>query len=240
MSNWSLPILLSGLHDEVQDKLARSRKSFGHSVTKGDASEGVWLELLQKYLPKRYQAERAHVVDSTGAFSDAIDVVVFDRQYTPFIFDFQGQKIVPAEGVYGVFEAKQEITAEEILYAQNKVESVRKLYRTTLPIPYAEGTYKPKPPIHILGGILTFESSWSPPLGEPMKAALGRGPAGGELDLGCVAAAGHFGRKPDGSYTIAPSGKAATAFLFELISGLQVSGTVSMIDIHAYGKWLGA
>ena len=52
------------------------------------------------YLPHRYQAETAHVVDSRGAFSQQIDVVVFDRQYSPFIFKFQRQTIVPAESVY--------------------------------------------------------------------------------------------------------------------------------------------
>jgi hypothetical protein len=29
----------------------------GHTLAKGDASEKVWLELLKKYLPQRYQAE---------------------------------------------------------------------------------------------------------------------------------------------------------------------------------------
>jgi hypothetical protein len=35
-----------------------------------------------------------------------------------------------------------------------------------------------------------------------------------------------------------PEGKPATAFLFKLISQLQFSGTVPMIDVEAYGKWL--
>ena len=46
-------------------------------------------------LAPRYQAATAHVVDSEGNFSDQIDVVVFDRQYSPFIFTFEGQKIIP-------------------------------------------------------------------------------------------------------------------------------------------------
>jgi hypothetical protein len=50
-------------------------------------------------------------VDSLGNFSQQIDVVVFDRQYSPFIFDFREQQIVPAESVYAVFEAKQTINA---------------------------------------------------------------------------------------------------------------------------------
>ena len=141
-------------------------------TTKGDASEKVWLELLQTYLPQRYQAANAHVVDSKGIFSDQIDVVIFDRQYSPFIFHYQDQTIIPAESVYAVFEAKQSINAEHVEYAQKKVASVRRLHRTSLPIPYAKGTYPPKPLIPILGGILTFESDWSPAFGQALSDAL--------------------------------------------------------------------
>ena len=94
---------------------------------KGDASESVWLELLNKYLPERYRAATAHVVDSEGEFSDQIDVVIFDRQYSPFIFRYEGQIIVPAESVYAVFEAKQTTNADQVTYAQNKV-AVERLY----------------------------------------------------------------------------------------------------------------
>src|SRR5580698_9412504 len=114
MTDWSLSVLLSGLHEEIQQKLAIARKSFAHPGTKGDASEFVWLEMLQAYLPQRYQAATAHVVDSNGNFSDQIDVVVFDRQYSPFIFKYQGQTIVPAESVYAAFEAKQSANADQV------------------------------------------------------------------------------------------------------------------------------
>ena len=90
MTEWSLSPFLSGLHDDIQQRLQTSRQCFAHPGTKGDASETVWLDLLQTYLPERYQAATAHVVDSEGAFSDQIDVVVFDRQYSPFIFSYQG------------------------------------------------------------------------------------------------------------------------------------------------------
>ena len=172
MTTWSLSQLLAGLHDDIQQRLETVRKSFGHPGTKGDASEQVWLQLLQTYLPHRYQAATAHVVDSRGAFSEQIDVVVFDHQYSPFIFRYEGQIIIPAESVYAVFEAKQVIDAAQVRYAQQKVSSVRKLHRTSLPIPYAEGTYPPKPLIPIYGGLLTFESEWNPPLGQALSKVL--------------------------------------------------------------------
>ena len=76
----------------------------------------MWRSLFIKYLPKRYAVEKATVVDSRGAFSDEIDVVLFDRQYTPLIFEHHGQFVVPAEAVYAVFESKQEINTKLVKY----------------------------------------------------------------------------------------------------------------------------
>lgn len=239
MTDWTLSELLSGLHDDIQQRLAIVRKSFGHPGTKGSASEKVWLELFQTYLPQRYQAITAHVVDSQGVFSDQIDVVIFDRQYSPFIFQYEGETIVPAESVYAVFEAKQSINASQVMYAKKKIASVRRLHRTSLPIPYAKGTYPPKPLIHIYGGLLTLDSDWNPALGKTLLDTLDVDSENELLDLGCVAAHGYFYlEEKTGSYAIHRDGKPATSFLFKLISQLQFSGTVPMIDIQAYSQWL--
>lgn len=239
MSEWSLARVLESLHSDIQHRLSTVRRAINHPGTKGDASENIWISVLQKYLPQRYQAEKAHVVDSKGVFSQQIDVVVFDRQYSPFIFKYEEQIIVPVESVYAVFEAKQTIDAEMIRYAQEKVASVRRLHRTSLPIPHAGGTYPPKPRIPILGGILAFESEWSPPMGASLEKALDADQADGRLDIGCIAACGHFYRDAAlQKYELKRENMPATAFLFKLIALLQVSGTVPMIDIEAYSQWL--
>lgn len=239
MTDWSLSQLLAGLHDDIQQRLETVRKSFGHPGTKGDASETVWLELFNKYLPERYQADTAHVVDSNGKFSEQIDVVIFDRQYSPFIFHYEGQVIIPAESVYAAFEAKQSANADQVRYAQKKVASVRRLHRTSLPIPHAGGTFPAKPLIPIYGGLLTFESEWTPALGDPLLKALAEDDGDGLLEFGCIAAHGYlFWDSKTKTYQIHQGGKPATAFLFKLISQLQFSGTVPMIDIQAYARWL--
>jgi Domain of unknown function (DUF6602) len=238
VTEWSLPVLLEQFHKDIEHKLATARRSLAHTVTKGDASERVWLEMLRDYLPRRYTATKAHVVDSNGTFSEQIDVVVFDRQYSPFIFNFQGQEIVPAESVYAVFEAKQTISAALIQYAMSKAATVRRLRRTSLPIPTASGGVPAKKPGHILAGILTFESEWSPPLGSALVKALKQGGEAERLDMGCVAAHGTFTWDAAGFHAIIPKGKPATAFLLELIARLQELATVPMIDVRAYAKWL--
>jgi len=238
MTNWSLPKLLEALHDDIQQRLKTARETMGHSGAKGDATEEIWLQLLSKYLPERYCAAKAFVVDSRGASSDQIDVVIFDRQYTPFIFKYEKQTIIPAESVYAVFEAKQAINLKHLKYAQEKVTSVRQLHRTSLPIPHAGGTFSTKPLIPIYGGILTFESDWKPALGKPLSKALDDETEAGRIDIGCVSSHGYFFLDKDDNYVINRGGKSTTLFLFKLISKLQSSGTVPMIDIETYSKWI--
>jgi uncharacterized protein DUF6602 len=237
MTDWSLPRLLASLHDDVERSLQIARDSLGHPTVKGDASASVWLGLFSTYLPARYRTATAHVVDSAGTFSEQIDIVVFDRQYSPLIFHIQDQIVVPAESVYAVFEAKQTINAPHIDYAQKKTASVRRLRRTSLPIPHAGGVHEAKEPPHILGGILAFDSDWNPPLGDPLADALARNP-NGRLDLSCAALHGIFACAADDAVMLMPHPKPATAFLFELIARLQETGTVPMLDTRAYARWL--
>jgi hypothetical protein len=237
MTEWSLPGLLTQLHSDVQASLAKAR-TLGHPTAKGDASEAVWINLLNEYLPRRYRAEKAFVVDSKGAFSQQIDVLIFDRQYTPFVFTFNDQLVVPAEAVYAAFEAKQSMSAANVAYAQEKAASVRALYRSSAPIHTRGKAEEPRDLFPILAGILTLDADWKPPFGDPLRKALDAAKELGLLDLGCVAMTGFFQLDEDKVYRFAETDKAATAFLLELIARLQALGTVPAIDIRAYAAWL--
>jgi len=235
---WTLGDVLGGIHEDISQRLGTARKTLGHSVTLGDASENVWLELLTSYLPRRYEAAKAHVVDSKGEFSQQIDIVVFDRQYSPFVFNYQGQKVIPAESVYAVFETKQILNGRMVAYAQEKVESVRKLHRTSLPIPSAGGELPAKKPHPILGGLLGVDGAWGDPFGEQLAACLSQAGPQRRLDLGCVAAHGIFTTDAEGVPALTRHAKAATKFLIELLARLQGCATAPMMDIRAYGEWL--
>lgn len=238
MNDWSLKDIFANMNMDISQSLETVRGSLAHPSAKGDASEKVWRKILNTYLPRRYKAAKAHVVDSWDAFSEQIDIVVYDRQYSPLIFQYEGETVIPAESVYAIFEVKQTLSADNVEYACKKVASVRRLHRTSLRIPHAGGTYPHKPPIPILGGLLTLESDWKPALGKPLRAALCSEKGTERLDLGCAAAHGYFQLNKDGTYAVHAGGKPAAAFLFELISQLQSSGTVQMIDVRAYARWL--
>ncbi|QRY30564.1 hypothetical protein JVX96_21085 [Variovorax sp. PDNC026] len=234
-TEWSLPALLESFQDGVEGQLKMSRQAIGHPTEKGDASEAVWIEVFNEHLPKRYEARKAHVVDSTGQFSEQIDVVIHDRQYSPLVFRMKDSYVVPAESVYAVFEAKQEASADNVLYAQKKIASVRKLYRTSMPVPTVDGVREPKEPAPILGGMLTLASSWAPPLGDALREHLSNDKESGLIQLGCIANAGWFSfDSASDSFDLYEVNRPATRFLFELIARLQEMATVPMLDVRAY------
>lgn len=237
MTEWSLRTLFEGVHEKVQAELELARSAYAHPTTKGDASENVWLHLLNTYLPRRYRAARAFVTDSNNHFSLQLDVVIYDELYTPPIFSMGAVTVIPAESVYAVFEAKQTANAEHLRQAHEKAASVRQLLRTSAPVVNAGVRTLGRDPQPILAGLLALDSSWSPAFGAPLKSQLLAADEESYLDLGCFASNGFFVREDD-EIRVYEQGKAATAFLFELIARLQALGTVPAMDAQAYARWL--
>ncbi len=203
-TQWSLLKLMEGLHQRVERDLHIARQSFGHPGAMGDASQAVWIRLLQSYLPERYHTQSATLVDSCGHFSEQIDVVIYDRQYSPLLLNFEGQAVIPVEAVYAVFEAKQALRGEYLRYAQKKVASVRRLVRTSIPVHTVDGVRPPKVLQPILGGFLALESrsdshgpqSFERILAQALPPTFTQDNGEGRLDLGCIAAVGTFGCGP--------------------------------------------
>ncbi|MFQ5872215.1 MAG: DUF6602 domain-containing protein [Dehalococcoidia bacterium] len=223
-------------------KLTADRKALIHPGSSGSAAEINWQGMLSDYLPSRYRVSSGQVVDVEGSVSDHIDVIIFDRQYSPLLFNQDGAIYVPAESVYGVFEVRQTLKKNNIEYAGGKAASVRKLKRTTARIPHAGGFHEPKSPFRIFGGILTLNSSWQTPLVASLKKALEFLSQESQLDLGCALRQGafevHYAEKRLSSVEVSPPDATLVFFLLKLFSSLQRLGTVPAIDFHQYGKIL--
>ncbi len=224
--------------------LDSSRAVFENAEAKGDATEFQWLDVIERFLPWRYQCTAAFALDCNGDVSQFIDIVIHDRHYCPLLFEQGGQKYIPAESVYAAFEIKQELTKGHIDYAADKGASVRRLHRTNIPFQHAGGIQTPRPPFSIVTGILATESSWTPPFGEAFKSAI-VGTAGHEtqLDIGCALRHGafHVGWGTDGpDVTVSEPEGSLMFFLLSLFHRLQALGTVPAIDLAAYGRSLEA
>lgn len=150
--------LFGGLQNQMIAQLNTNREFIEHPGSKGDSLENTWIEWLRTYLPNRYCVDKAIVIDSKGQLSHQIDLVIYDQTYTPFVFKQNGIFYIPAEGVYAVFEVKPDLDKGNIIYAGDKIESVRKLFRTSTKIIDRGKPYNPRALTKILGGVLTIET----------------------------------------------------------------------------------
>lgn len=234
---WSLPNLLASVASQVEQTLSDARSLIAHEGEKGGASEEVWRTLLRRHLPLRYQVDTGFVVDSNGEFSEQIDVIVYDRQYSPLVFELGNRRIFPAESIYAVFEAKQSANSKNITAAKRKAGTVRKLKRTNLPIRHLDGSLIEKGLPPILGGLLALESDWSPPFGDSMAKSLQPNNINETLDTGCIASHGVI-RLVGECVKAVDCKHAATVFVLDLVARLQQVGTVPMLDMGAYARHL--
>lgn len=236
--NTRLHDILDGLQARLEGSLRGNRAAVMHPGARGEATEEDWLRVLKDHLPHRYQADRAFVIDSRGGCSEQIDIVIYDRQYSPYLYNQANQRYIPAESVYGVLEVKQDLSRDHVTYAGGKAASVRRLYRTSAPIPFADGSYKPRPLPRILAGLVTYQSAWNPPFGEPLGAALNELKAEEQLDIGCALIHGviETAYTSDGAVRYAATGpeRSLVQFLMRLLKQLQALATAPAIDYEAY------
>ncbi|MCZ8023330.1 MAG: hypothetical protein O9294_16320 [Cytophagales bacterium] len=257
----NLSDLFEGLQKQMVAQLNTNREIIKHPTSKGDSLENVWIEWLRKYLPNRYCVDKAIIIDSLGNLSHQIDVVIFDQQYTPFVFTQNGIHYIPAEGVYAVFEVKPDLKGmvdalTYIEYAGKKIGSVRALKRTSTNIIDRGKMHEPRPLTKIIGGILTSTNTISK--NKTIEKHLEKLSLLESIDMGCAVDYGSFyvdyngdedvairdfneriqgyykTRKYD-SVKFSPKEKALVSFFLQLMRYLQQGiGTVAAIDLSAY------
>jgi hypothetical protein len=219
-----------------------------HPDAKGDVGEVNWAAALDGrrgdgFLPGRYAVSDAFIIDADGHRSDQIDLVIHDAHFCPLFFEQAGHCYIPAESVYAVFEIKQDLTRDNVLYAAKKAASVRGLRRTSVPIIHAGGTYPEREPFEVVAGILTTRSSWTEPFGDSLIKALGDVVDMGHLDFGAVIEEGAFDAHYANdliSITVSEPNAGLMFFLTRLYSRLQSLGTVTAIDLAQYARPLEA
>ena len=239
MKKIKLKKIFLGLQQQMEAKLTLTRGVIAHPGTMGDISELEWLSLLTEFLPKRYCFDKGFVVDSEGSISDQIDIIVYDRQYTPFVFHLNGAKYIPSEAVYAVMECKQNISQAHLQYAAKKAGSVRRLKRTSVAFTQASGRAEPKPLHNILAGIVCLDGSIS----KNASTYLRNLSAKEMLTFVCSLSGTYAHTKnmdiwgkngPPHEYDIQENKLSLTIFMMTLIADLQQIGTTPALDVKSY------
>ncbi len=216
--------LFTALDEEMRFKLSSKIDEIYHPTAKGEESELNWIGLLKTYLPERYTVDSGFVVDHKGNISEQIDIIIYDRHFTPFIFRGENVIYIPAEGVYAVFEVKPNFDQENYNYAVKKLKSVKLLERTSVHFVHIKGKDK-KELFDVIGGILTK--------GIKSKKCFDEVKVGSELS---IILSIDYGIKVLNKDYIEKQGQEPMLafFLLKLIKKLRTLGSVPALDVDKY------
>lgn len=260
--------LFNGLQNQMVAQLNTNRDFILHPGSKGDSLENVWIEWLRKYLPNRYSVDKAIVVDSTGTLSHQLDLVIYDQQYSPFVFTQNGIHYIPAEGVYAVFEVKPQWQGDVnglnfFQYAGEKIESVRRLKRTSTGIINAGVPCNARALTKIVGGILASSNGYTEKNNKTIEGHLQSLTGLQTIEMGCAVDYGSFYVNYTGeedtkntdfqqrindyymnrtfaNVRFSNKANSLVTFFLQLTRYLQQSiGTVAAIDLNAYAQSVG-
>ena len=123
-------------------------------------------------------------------------------------------------------------------YAGGKVASVRKLHRTSVPIPHAGGVYPAKALFPIPGGIVASSIEWKSGLGKAFQGSLITDLPDKQIDFGCALDGGAFEVDYATGRPVVSSSheNVLLTFLMSLLDRLQALASVPALDYKAYGK----
>lgn len=216
--------LFSALDEEMRLKLSNKIDEIHHPTAKGDEMELNWMGLLRTYLPERYRVDKGFIVDHEGNISEQIDLIIYDRHFTPLIFKGENVVYIPAEGVYAVFEVKPDFNNKNYKYAIQKLKSVIELKRTSSSFPHIMGIDL-KEPFEIIGGILTKEN-------RSQKTFNNIKPGSELMIMVCL----DSGVKVVGKEAIElrDKGPILVYFILKLIKELRNLGSVPALDVDKY------
>jgi hypothetical protein len=207
---------------------------FEHPSASGTATEQHWLDLFNRYLPQRYRATPAFVIDSEGHRSRQIDIAIYDNLYSPLLFPHKSGLHIPAESIYAVFEVKPTFSKQWIRDAGEKAASVRALHRTSVKVISGDKLRSAIRPRPILAGLLATSSVWTTgTFSKNLRAALTEDH---RLDLGCSLEHGSFERGR--TIMISTQEESLIFFILRLLIRLRSQGTAPAADLMQYGRHL--
>lgn len=116
---------------DMTAELNKLRAGFNHGAIKGDGAEEMVRQFLRAHLPNSLGVTSGQAVDSTGAISSQLDVIVYDALRTPMLFTSRdGHHLVPIEGVIAVIEVKAHLKKEHLAGILANCLSAKGLSRT--------------------------------------------------------------------------------------------------------------
>jgi hypothetical protein len=123
--------LLEAKENELASKLAQTRAALAHAGDRGDASEAAFRQFLTLHLARHYDVGEGEVVDTAGARSRQMDVVMTTADHP--LRQAPGEPgLFIVEGIYALGEVKTSLSTGELDDVVEKGRSVKALSKSHL------------------------------------------------------------------------------------------------------------
>lgn len=125
---------LRGVQGHLLVSIRTVRRMIRHSGEIGDRVEDLIRDALTALLPRKIGVSKGFVVDSTGAMSDQMDVILYDRLNTPQVplpegAYPKGTRVFPVEATYACGEIKTVLNSSKLEQCIAKCDSYKALER---------------------------------------------------------------------------------------------------------------
>lgn len=102
--------------------------AISHRGAKGRVREiEIVTEYLQRYLPGHIGVANGECVATDGAVSPECDIILFEKNSTPYLVHKEGYQVFPIECVYGVIEVKSRLDKKELQDSIAKVKEIKSM-----------------------------------------------------------------------------------------------------------------
>lgn len=118
--------LFEAEEEVMSAKFSRGKIQHNHGTIRGDISERVLREFLEKYLPSTYRFANGEITDRHGTYSGEVDIAICSPAH-PFTFSKEGIGLLFVEGVEAVVESKSTLKTGTLKDALRNCWSIRQL-----------------------------------------------------------------------------------------------------------------
>lgn len=102
-----------------------------HRGSKGRIREReVIKEYLEKYLPGNIGIANGECISTDGTVSPECDIILYEKNTTPYLIHTDGYQVFPIECVYGVIEIKSKLDKAQLKDSINKITKIKSMPKT--------------------------------------------------------------------------------------------------------------
>lgn len=102
-----------------------------HRGSKGKIREReIVKEYLEKYLPGNIGIANGECISTDGRVSPECDVILYEKNTTPYLIHKDGYQVFPIECVYGVIEIKSKLDRSQLKDSVDKIIEIKSMPKT--------------------------------------------------------------------------------------------------------------